>query len=180
MIQFGEAGEFTVPEMTQALKLFPHAASRVGLTGRKTRLKERVMEAIAKYAAEQEEAFPDALAEAEEVIKATGPLLAPSGRLSAYAMADLFGLKKARMAKLLGRSPQALAKTPDAPAIQEALRPLERTSRLRAVFKDEQFRAWLQRPNRHLDGLTPMVLIVDGRAGIVADLVEDMLLGTPG
>lgn len=179
VIQFAESGEFSVQEMAQTLKCFPHAVSRVDLTGRKTHLKERVMEAMAKVAAEQEEAFPDALAEAKEVIEATGPLLAPSGRLSAYAIADLFGLKKAHMAALLGRSPQALAKTPDAPAIQEGLRPFERAARLRAVFKDEQFRAWLQRKNHHLDDHSPMDLIEAGRPNVVADLVENMLTGTP-
>ena len=137
------------------------------------------MEAVAKYVAEREEAFPDPLAEAQEVIDATAALLAPSGRLSAYAIAELFGLKKARMAELLGRSPQALAKTPDAPTIQDALRHFERIARLRAVFPDDRFRAWLLRKNRHLEDHSPMELIGTGRAAIVADLVESMLTGTP-
>ena len=180
VIQWGEPGAISVDEMAQALKLFPHPVSRVDLTGQKTHLKERVMEAMAKYAVEQEEeAFPDALGEAKEVIEATGPLLAPSGRLSAYAIAELFGLKKARMAQLLDRSPQALAKTPDAPAIQDGLRPYERAARLRAVFKDDQFRAWIQRKNHHLDDHSPMDLIETGRVATVADLVESMLTGTP-
>ncbi|OYW17694.1 MAG: hypothetical protein B7Z52_06345, partial [Burkholderiales bacterium 12-64-5] len=45
---------------------------------------------------------------------------------------------------------------------------------------DGEFLAWLQRPNHHLAESAPLQLIKDGRAVIVADLAEDMLLGTPG
>ena len=181
VFEFGGKGGHSASDLARVLKLFPNGSSRIEFAWSRDRLEETVMEAVAKYAVEQEErqALPDVLAEAREVIDAIRPLLAPSGRLSAAAIAATFGMREAALARLIGRSRQAVAKTPDAPALQDALRPFERIARLRAALSDDKFRAWLHRPNRELDQATPFTLIVDGRAGIVADLVEDMLLGTP-
>lgn len=147
-----------------------------------TQLKQSLKEALAKYLAEQEEEEekrPDALSEAKEVIAATRPLLAPSGRLSAKAIAEVFGVSLAKIGTLIGRGRQTLNKTPDARAIQPLLQPFARVARLRAVLGDDDFRAWLERPNAHLDEKSPMAVIQGGRIQVVADLAEDMLTGRP-
>jgi Protein of unknown function (DUF2384) len=171
------------PELlTRWLKLFSGSVSEVDFAFGSDRLEDSLVEATAKYLAhvqKQSENAPDPLAEAKEVIKATKPLLARSGRLSAPAVARAFGLSTAKLGELIGKSRQTLAKTPDAPAIQNDLRPFERVARLRSVLKDEQFRVWLYRPNRQLDQAAPIDLITDKRIDIVADLADDMLLGTP-
>ena len=172
------------PELlTRWLKLFTGAVSGVDFAFGADRLEDSLVAATAKYLAQvqkQSEVAPDPLSEAKEVIKATKPLLAESGRLSATAVAKTFGISTAKLGTLIGKSRQTLAKTPDAPAIQSDLRPFERIARLRSVLREEQFRAWLHRPNRQLDQAVPMDLITDKRIDIVADLAEDMLLGTPG
>jgi hypothetical protein len=94
-------------------------------------------------------------------------------------VARVFDLSTAKLGELIGKSRQTLAKTPDAPAIQSDLRPFERIARLRSVLTDKQFRAWLHRPNRQLDEAAPMDLINEKRTDVVADLADDMLLGTP-
>jgi hypothetical protein len=171
------------PELlTRWLKLFTGAVSGIDFAFGSEALEDTLVEATAKYLAhesKQPEAL-DPLAEAKEVIKVTKPLLAKSGRLSAPAVAKVFGLSTAKLGELIGKSRQALNKTPDAPALQNDLRPFERIARLRAVLNDERFKAWLHRPNRQLDQAVPMDLIEKKQINLVADLAEDMLLGTPG
>jgi uncharacterized protein (DUF2384 family) len=121
----------------------------------------------------------EALASTKNVVNAVRPLLADSGRLSAKAIAAEFGMPVAQLAKQIGRSRQAISKTPDDPKIQMSLRPYERIFRLRSIFTKDDFLAWLERPNRELDDSSPMEIIKTGRAEIIADLVEDMLLGAP-
>lgn len=121
----------------------------------------------------------DPIGEIKEVIAATAPLRAGSGRLSARAVARTFGLSVAELAKLLGRSRQALSKTDDAESIQPALTAFARAARLRAVLPDDDFRAWLHMPNAQLDERQPIELIRDGRVEVIADLAENMLTGNP-
>jgi hypothetical protein len=124
-------------------------------------------------------AADDPLGRLKGVIAATASLRAESGRLSARRVADTFGLPVAELARLLGKSRQALAKTDDADSSQAGLAPFARIARLRAVLSDEDFRAWLHLPNAELDGGTPLDVIREGKAAIVADLAEDMLSGSP-
>jgi hypothetical protein len=72
-----------------------------------------------------------------------------------------------------------VTKTPDGLSIQEGLRLFERIYQLRALLSQEGFLAFLNMPNDELDGKTPLDLIRKGRPAIVADLVEDMLTGSP-
>jgi hypothetical protein len=183
VVQMGATPKVMVEDVTRVLKYFPSPAGRIGFAWGRDNLQRSVIEAAAKLMVEQEEAAaqrPDPLAEAREVIAATRPLLAASGRLSAPAIAEFFDISTAKLGQIIGSSRQALAKTPDAPAIQSALRPFERIARLRALLPAEDFLAWLHRPNRLLGEAPPLGLIEDGRVNIVADLAEDMLLGTPG
>jgi hypothetical protein len=183
VVELSEDPKPDAAELLRVLRLFPAPASRVDFAWGADRLEQSVIEAAAKFLIEKETdhaARPDPLAETKEVMEATRFLFGSSGRLSALAIAEAFGISAAKLGDLIGRSRQALAKTPDAPAIQGSLRPFERIARLRAVLSPKNFRAWLHRPNRQLDQAAPFDLIADGRVRIVAELVEDMLLGTPG
>ncbi len=183
VVQFASTQRAEVAAVAQVLRLFHGSPGKVDFVWGQGHLRDSVIEAAAKLLVEQESqkpTNPDPLAEVKEVIEATRFLLAPSGRLSAPAVAEAFDISTAKLGDIIGRSRQALAKTPDAPAIQSALRPFERIARLRAVLSKTNFRAWLHRPNRQLGEATPLTLIKDGRVGIVADLAEDMLMGTPG
>ncbi|MDX1644656.1 MAG: hypothetical protein R3244_09895 [Thermoanaerobaculia bacterium] len=122
----------------------------------------------------------DPLGKVRELIEATVDLRSSSGRLSGVEVADVLGLSRAEMARLLGRSRQALAKTPDAEALQQPLAAYERVARLRSVFSDAEFRAWLNLSLEDLDGRTPLGLIRAGEVGLVAELADDMLSGMPG
>jgi hypothetical protein len=85
-----------------------------------------------------------------------------------------------RVARWLGRTRQALSKAPDADSLQNQLRHFERIARLRAVLDDpEDFRKWLRIANTELEGRTPLQLLDEGRWEVLADLVEDMLTGSP-
>jgi hypothetical protein len=48
------------------------------------------------------------------------------------------------------------------------------------VLSERDFRSWLNMANEQLDGRTPIDVIRGGQAGVVADLAEDMLTGSPG
>ncbi|MDO8677887.1 MAG: response regulator [Acidobacteriota bacterium] len=105
-----------------------------------------------------------------------------SGRLDARRVADFFGMAPARLAKVLGRSPQALHKTPDAESLQKPLAVFARiaTSLLSAFEEKEQARIWLNSPNPDLDETRPIELVEQKKPDVVAELLEDALLGHPG
>jgi Antitoxin Xre/MbcA/ParS C-terminal toxin-binding domain len=114
------------------------------------------------------------------VVDAGGNLRTASGRLSAEPIAKLFGISKSELARLVDRSPQALWKTPDAEALQNQLGYFEKIARLRLVLRDEtRFRRWLRTANPSLSGKTPLDVIREKKWQIVADLVDDILAGTP-
>lgn len=121
----------------------------------------------------------DALAGLRKVIAATADLRTADGRLSAERVADAFGLSTAELAGLLGRSRQAVGKTPSAESIQPGLLPFERVARLRAILDSSDFRRWLNMPSAELDGRTPLALIRAGKVDVVAERAEDMLTGSP-
>jgi hypothetical protein len=141
-------------------------------------------EALAKIAATRKrvasaELHADPLGKAKRVIAATADLRAPSGKLSAINTAEAFGLSVAELATLIGRNRQAVSKTPDADSLQVLLRPFERVGRLRATLSTDDFRVWLHLANDQLRDRTPLEVIRDGKVGVVVDLVEDMLTGSP-
>ncbi len=141
-------------------------------------------EAVAKIVASRERAVqtterPDHLGKLKRVIEATEDLRQNSGKLSANNVASVFGLSVAELAALIGRTRQALSKTPDANSLHPLLQPFERVARLRAVLSKEEFRQWLHLANDDLEGRTPLELIRLGKVAVVAELVEDMLTGSP-
>src|ERR1700733_3570501 len=141
-------------------------------------------QALAKIAATRKrvaslESRSSAVGKAKRVIDATADLRATSGKLSAINTAEAFGLSAAELAALIKRSRQAISKTPDADSLQPLLRPFERVAGLRAVLSIDDFRRWLHLANSQVDDRTPLELIRDGKVGMVGDLVEDMLTGSP-
>jgi hypothetical protein len=141
-------------------------------------------EAVAKIAATRQLAAErperaDHLAELKKIIEATADLRANSGKLSAENVASVFGLSVAELAALVGRTRQTTSKTPDADSLQPLLQPFERVARVRAVLSQDDFRKWLHLATDELDGRTPLASIRQGKVAAVADLVEDMLTGSP-
>ena len=105
-----------------------------------------------------------------------------SGRIDAERISGLFCLPLAEVARLLEAKPSSVHKTPDASALQPKLALLERIAAglLRLTGSPEGLRMWLNAPNPELNNLTPLTLLKDGKAEIVANLIEDALLGHPG
>jgi hypothetical protein len=171
------------PELLTWLRYFPRAED-VEFAQGPDQAALALQEAFAKLwtRLSQEElqaSLEDPLGPVKKVIAATSDLRAPSGRLSAKRVSEALGLSNAELAGLLGRKRQTVAKTDDAESLQPALRPFERIVRLRSLLPDADFRSWLNMPNEQLDKLSPLVAIRQGRAGAVAELAENMLLGNP-
>jgi len=123
---------------------------------------------------------PSPLDQVRSVVAATKSLRAPSGKLSAPAVARLFGVSVSKLAKWLHRSRQSLNKSPEADSLQQQLSYFERIARLGAVLDaPNDFRKWLRMANKELEGRTPLQLLDEGRWEVLADLVEDMLTGSP-
>jgi hypothetical protein len=122
---------------------------------------------------------PSPLDSVKEVVRSTGRLRGPNGRLSAEAVAKLYGISVAQLAAWLGRSRQTVSRTPDADSIQDQLGFFERVARLLTVLAESDFRRWLRMPNPNLSNETPLSWVMQKRWQQVADLVDDMLTGAP-
>jgi hypothetical protein len=129
--------------------------------------------------ATEEAAARGPFAELAAGLALTADLRSGSGRLSAEKVAGCFGLSVAELARLLGRSRQAVSKTDDAESTQRALAPFERIARLRAALPGVAFSSWLNADNELLDDQTPLARIRAGAAAEVADVADDMLSGAP-
>jgi hypothetical protein len=103
-----------------------------------------------------------------------------SHRLNAKKIADLFGFNLRQLSTLLETLPGTVHKTPDSVRLQGKLRVFERIAKgLALVDGEDNFRGWLNAPNYELEQNTPLEIIQGGRAEVVANLVEDVLLGQP-
>ena len=105
-----------------------------------------------------------------------------TGRLDARRIATWLGVSLTRFARFVGRPVQTLHKTPAAVGLQDALAVFARiaTSLTTLFGTRDRARIWLNAPNPDLDGATPMSLLGKRKATVVADLLEDALLGHPG
>lgn len=120
------------------------------------------------------------LDQVKSVLEATADLREANGNLSAVRVAKLFGVSVSQLAGWLGRSKQAVSKTPDADSLQDALGYFERVARLRLLTKsDTEFRKWLRMPHPDVDGKNPLELLAKGEWQALAD-VESILTGMPG
>jgi Protein of unknown function (DUF2384) len=125
-------------------------------------------------------ARPSPLDGIKEVMQATQDLRGGNGNLSAERVAKLFGTSLSELANWLGRSRQAVSKTPDADSLQAALGFFERVARVRAAMTDDgAFRKWLRTPMDALDNESPLQLMEKGDWQVMADFVDDMLTGAP-
>jgi hypothetical protein len=117
----------------------------------------------------------------KEVVKSTADLRESNGNLSAARVAKVFGVSLSRLAEWLGRTKQAVSKTPDADSLQEPLGYFERVARLRMITHgDAEFRKWLRAPHESLDNAPPLELLARREWQPLADYVEDILTGNPG
>jgi hypothetical protein len=105
-----------------------------------------------------------------------------SGRLDAKRVGALFGLPLSAISRIVGRELSAVHKTPDAISLQPTLALFERIAAplLTLSGSPENFRIWLNAPNPELEGKTPLHLLKNGEGAIVAELLEDTLVGQPG
>ena len=122
---------------------------------------------------------PSPLDRVTELVKATQDLRVANGKLSAELVAEAFGLSINELAGYLGRSRQALGKTPDSDSIQNQLAFFERVARLRALISAVDFQKWLRIKNPELDSKSPLELLAENEGQVAADLVDDMLTGAP-
>ena len=121
------------------------------------------------------------LDQVKAVMESTADLREANGNLSAVRVAKVFGVSLSQLAGWLGRTKQAVSKTPDADSLQEALGYFERVARLRVVTKgDAEFRKWLRMSHPEVDGKNPLELMAKGEWQAMADFTDDILTGTPG
>lgn len=122
---------------------------------------------------------PSNLDQVEAIRSATAGFRAESGRLSLSLVADAFGVSDSSLAGWLGKNRQTVSKTPDAESLQPSLEFFERVGRLLVVLSEEDFRKWLRSPNPLLGERQPLDLLREGKWQVAADLVDDMLTGSP-
>jgi hypothetical protein len=105
-----------------------------------------------------------------------------SGRLDAKRISAIFGLPLSGVARIVGRELSAVHKTPDALSLQPGLTIFERIAAplLYLAGSPENLRIWLNAPNPELEGETPVALLKSGEGEVVAELLEDTLVGQPG
>jgi hypothetical protein len=105
-----------------------------------------------------------------------------TGRLNAAQIARWLGISLTQFSRFLGRSVQTVHKTPASAALQGVLGVYGQVavSLLSLFGTRERSRIWLNAPNPELDGATPMSLFSKRKAYVVAQLLEDALLGHPG
>ena len=123
-------------------------------------------------------ARPSPLDQMKTVVGSTADLREANGNLSAARIARVFGVSMSQLAGWLGRSKQAVSKTPDADSLQPALGYFERVARMRLVTgNDAGFRKWLRTPNELLENASPLELLAKGEWQVMADYVDDALTG---
>lgn len=104
-----------------------------------------------------------------------------SGRLDIKKVAELFDLKVSELARQFGVQAKTALKTPDSAAVHRALIPYEQIANgFKAMGGDVPgFRIWLNSPNGALDGKSPHEVLAQGKANVLAGVVQGALLGQP-
>lgn len=159
----------------------PELAAKLTLIEAKINISRHARTALeeAKTNADASSPRSSSLDRVKEIVDATSDLRADSGKLSARAVAKAFRVTLSELADWLGRTRQAVNKTPDADSLQNGLGFFERVARLRTVLSKDDFLKWLRMRNRELDDEQPLELLAKGKGQVVADLVDDMLTGAP-
>jgi hypothetical protein len=107
-----------------------------------------------------------------------------TGRLDAVNVADFFGLSINALARLVNRPPASVHKTPDSESLQESLYSFERlvsaaTYIMGSDNARRKFKVWLNIKNKEL-GMAPITAVKNGKVEMLADWLEDAMLGLPG
>jgi hypothetical protein len=104
-----------------------------------------------------------------------------SGRLDAQRIAVFLDIPLTRLAPALGKNHPALYKTPDAPSVQKALRPIKASlDILQRMIGDRPIvLAWLNSPHPDLDMQTALDVILSGRADAVEHMLANAVMGIP-
>lgn len=104
-----------------------------------------------------------------------------SGRLDAKKISVVFGMTLADVCRSINKPLQAVHKTPDSKNLQEDLFFYERiASSISNISKQKNaLRIWLNAPNKAYPGKLPVDMIIAGKGGKLASLLEDVLLGHP-
>ncbi len=172
-----ELATFPNPQLVDVVFTGTHSVLETKLNHIRAKLKlnRKVIETCQSNIAPR----PSPIDRVQSVVKATEDLRMTNGRLSAERIAPAFGISLNQLATWLGRSRQAISKTPAADSIQDELSFFERVARLRSVLSPGAFRKWLRMPNSQIDDKTPLELLAAGERQVMADLVDDMLTGAP-
>jgi hypothetical protein len=120
------------------------------------------------------------LARAAEWISVDAPSLRDpgSGRLDAGRIAAVLGVPVSRLARAVGVTQQALSARPDSPKAQSGLQPIARViAALEEFLPPEHVQMWANTPLQRLGGETPLEMILDGRAEVLARGIERALDG---
>jgi DNA-binding response OmpR family regulator len=104
-----------------------------------------------------------------------------TGRLDAGRMAEFVGTPLSRFAKFSGVSAAALHKSPASTSVQPRLLPIARSLTIltQLLGSKANVLAWLNSPHPDLGSEQPLRLIIEGKAQVVADLLEATLAGQP-
>jgi hypothetical protein len=105
-----------------------------------------------------------------------------SGRIDAKRVAAFFGVPLRQLTRVLEAAYGTVHKTPDAPGLQPALRPLAEIVGLlnELASTPQEVRVWLNRPLPELEGDTPLDTILAGEAEAVETLLLNAREGIPG
>ena len=102
-----------------------------------------------------------------------------TGRIDAKKLADYLGIPLASLANAIGKEYKAVFKTPASEPLQSALAPIHRTVMVlhRYFGGRKKSLAWLNTANPELEAKRPKDLVLEGKAEIVADMLEGALAG---
>ena len=144
-------------------------ATAADVEARINRLASSVREAVAAYAP----SGPSLVAELHDP---------ESGRIDARRLASYLDVPLSALSRVIGKQYKAVFKSPSSVVLQASLAPLHRlVAALHRVFGERsRVLVWLNSPNAELGGAAPIGLVMEGRAGVVADLVEGTLAGVIG
>ena len=104
-----------------------------------------------------------------------------SGRLDIRPVAALFGITVSELARFIDIEEKTALKTPDSKNLHERLLPYEQIAAALDLLEGDAsaFRKWLNSANSELHSQTPMQLVKEGKAKVLAGLVRSALLGQP-
>ncbi|MCX5731325.1 MAG: DUF2384 domain-containing protein, partial [Deltaproteobacteria bacterium] len=105
-----------------------------------------------------------------------------SGRIDARRLASYLDVPLSALSRAIGKPYKAVFKSSASGVLQARLAPLHRlVVALHRVFGERsRVLVWLNSPNAELGGAAPNGLVMEGRAEVVADLVEGTLAGVIG